>query len=252
MKKHIIFIWIIFAVMVAIRVFIPRSDYWEVLQVVAVILSIIILVKCKLPSRKYIFISILLAVLVDVSYIGAARNPWVLVYGAISAVPTLLSSLAVFSVMKKHGGYEFISHKGKHPVIKSIVIALLVTMGLLGICFLISNNEKHFSFSAWKLVICLNPGIFEEMAGRAIFMAYFMCFSKDKMNLFERFTMYFMMAMPHAMVHGKGLIETGMLFLMFGLTFSILQKKRDILTPMLSHGLYDAVMFMFVGLPVSV
>ena len=47
MKKHIAFVWILFAIMVAIRIFIPRSDYWEVLQGVAIILSIIILVKCK-------------------------------------------------------------------------------------------------------------------------------------------------------------------------------------------------------------
>lgn len=252
MKKHIAFVWILFAIMVAIRIFIPRSDYWEVLQGVAIILSIIILVKCKLPSKKYILVSIFLAVLVDVSYLGAVRNPKVLVYGLIPALTTLISAFAVFSVMEKCGGFVFISHKGKHPVIISIILSGIVTAVLLAICFLLSNNEKHFSFSIWKLIICLNPGIFEEMAGRAIFMAYFIAFSKDEMKFFEKFSMYFLMAMPHAMVHGKGIIETVLLFIMFGLTFSVLQKKRDILTPIISHGVYDAIMFMLTGLPISV
>ena len=68
------------------------------------------------------------------------------------------------------------------------------------------------------------------------------------MKAFQKFTMYFMACVPHAAVHGYPIKETIVLCVLFGLPFTILQKKRDITSAMISHGLVDAVRFMVTGI----
>ena len=79
-------------------------------------------------------------------------------------------------------------------------------------------------------------------------MAFCIGFSKDKMSGFEVFTMLFMMAMPHCIVHGKGLFETALLFVNFGIPFTFIQRKNGIVSAMIIHGAVDAVMFTVTGL----
>lgn len=74
-------------------------------------------------------------------------------------------------------------------------------------------------------------------------MAFCVWYADGKMNFFQKFTMYFMMCVPHAAVHGYPLPETIVLSVLFGLPFAFLQKKRDIASAMVSHGIVDAVRF---------
>jgi hypothetical protein len=68
------------------------------------------------------------------------------------------------------------------------------------------------------------------------------------MSICQSFTMYFMMSMPHTMAHGFGLYSTIQLCLLFGIPFALLQRKRDITSAMVSHGLVDAVRFTLTGI----
>lgn len=68
------------------------------------------------------------------------------------------------------------------------------------------------------------------------------------MNRFQVFTMFFMMCMPHTVAHGYALIETIILCLLFGVPFTILQRKRDITSAMISHGIVDVIRFMLFGI----
>jgi len=71
------------------------------LSIWSVALAIYLLVKNKLPSIKYIFIALVFAVLVSISYLGLNMGTTVVLTNVItSGLPTLLCSLAVFSVMK--------------------------------------------------------------------------------------------------------------------------------------------------------
>ena len=79
-------------------------------------------------------------------------------------------------------------------------------------------------------------------------MAFCVWYSDGEMNLFQKITMYFMMCVPHATVHGYPLFQTAILSILFGLPFAILQKKRDITSAMISHGLVDAVRFTLLGM----
>ena len=247
MKKHDAVLWFLFVVFVVIRVT-CTMPYWIILSAETCGLAISLLVKAKMPSAKSVTLSVAFAVIGTAAYLGYQRNPWILLYGLRAGIPTLLCSLAVFSVMEKRAGLELLAKNGKHPVMKSILIALLLGAVLSVINFLISGEEACFKFSWWKLLLCLNPAIYEEMACRAIFFAFCIWHSDGTMKAFQKFTMYFMACVPHAAVHGYPIKETIVLCVLFGLPFTILQKKRDITSAMISHGLVDAVRFMATGI----
>lgn len=248
MKKSSWVLWGVFAVMFIIRVLFPDTKLWIVLAVTASILAIVLLKKNGMPTRKYVILSIAFAVLATVAYLGYQRNPFILLYGLTAGIPTLLTSLAVFGVMKKKGGYALLSRKKKYSAVVSVAIALLVGAVLSVVNIVLSGEEPVFQFSLWKLLLCFNPAIFEEMACRAIFMAYGIYFSAhEKMKATDVFTMYFMMCVPHTVAHGYRIIETVVLCLLFGLPFAVLQRKRDITSAMISHGLVDAVRFTLLG-----
>lgn len=244
-----IVLWILFGVIV----------FWEeafrtnieILSIISVVMSIVILVKNKMPSKKYIIMSIIFMVLSMIAYLGISLQA-VVIWGLIAGVPTLLSSLAVFSVMDNYGGYLMVSKKNKYSLLVSILIGMIsgailsVINTFLGF---MSGDEIEFNFSFMKLLVCLNPAIYEEMAARAIFMAYCIYYTDNKkMNWFEIFTMYFMMIIPHSLAHGYGWFATILLGVLFGIPFAILQRKRDIASAMISHGFVDAVRFTLFGL----
>lgn len=247
MKKHDIVLWILFFVFLAVRIFF-KIQYWIILSLITCSLAIVLLVKAKMPSKKYIWISIIFAVLSHIAYLGYQRNPWILLYGLRAGIPTLLCSMAVFSVMEKRDEYALVSAKGKYPLVLTILISIIVGAVLSIINFFISRKEAGFDFSFWKLLLCLNPAIYEEMACRAIFMAFCVWFAEDKMNFFQLFTMYFMMCVPHTVVHGYPFVQTIVLCVLFGLPFTILQRKRDITSAMISHGIVDAIRFTVMGM----
>ncbi len=246
MKKHDVILWILFILFLAVRVMIGM-EYWMVLSLITCGLAIALLVKAKVPSVKYVIISVIFAVLSTVAYLGYESDPWVLLYGLRAGIPTLLCGLAVFSVMEKRGEYALLSDKGKYPLLISLLLAILVG-GILSVVNLkLSDSEISFGFSWGKLLVCLNPAIYEEIADRAIFIAFCIWYADGRMNIFQIFTMYFMASVPHAMVHGYPLVPTLVLSVIFGLPFAILQKKRDITCAMLSHGIVDAVRFILTG-----
>ena len=247
MKKHDAVLWFLFVVFIVIRI-VCKMPYWIVLSVETCGLAVLLLIKTKMPSGKGVILSVSFAVISTVAYLGYERKPWILLYGLKAGIPTLLCSLAVFSVMEKRGGLELYTKKGKHPVMKSILIALALGAMLSVVNFFISGEEANIKFSLWKMLLCLNPAIYEEMACRSIFLAFCIWHANGSMNIFQRFTMYFMACVPHAAVHGFPLLQTIVLCVLFGLPFAIIQKKRDIASAMISHGLVDAVRFTVTGI----
>lgn len=256
MKKHNIVLWICFILLLACRLVLKGGNfpYWSVLAAITSGLSIFLIVKNKLPSKKYVIISIVFAILSTLAYLGYQQNPFILIYGLRAGIPTLLSSFAVFSVMEKKGGYKILSHETRWSPLVSILIAIVAGIILSIVNTLISGQKINFEFSLLKLLICLNPAIYEEMACRAIFMAFCVYFASNensqekRMNVFDLITMYFMMIVPHTLIHGYDLIPTLILCVLFGLPFALLQRKRDIASAMISHGIVDAVRFTLTGI----
>ena len=253
-----IFLWVEFAAYFFIYA-ITTKNFFTFTAIWGGALAIYLLVKLKLPSLKYIIISVLFGIAVSLCYLAIQMDVMVVVHqGLLVGLPTLLCSLAVFSVMEKLGDessqpYYLLRRDGKRPFYQEVLISLGIALGVAVILAVInyflsnSNSTKDFAITLRRLVICLSPAIFEEMACRAVFMAFCLYLFRKPTKL-QLFTMWFMMIVPHTLAHHYNLIESLLLCVIFGLPFTILQRKRDLTSAMISHGLVDAVRFCIFGL----
>lgn len=251
MKRNAKFIplWIMFLVF-GFCCITMKMDLWMLLSVWAAGLSIFLLVKTKLPSKKSIIISAVLAILVSIAYLGIRAELSTLFNGLARGVPTFLCSLAIFSVMEKLGGIKLISTDKNFSPLISIIIAIAVAAMLSVINYFLMKNDNtaDFGISVSRLIVCLSPAIYEEIVCRAIFMAFSLYVIGEKNpTKFQTFSMWFMMCFPHTAAHGYDIVSTVLLCVLFGLPFTILQRKRDLTSAMVSHGLVDAVRFTLFG-----
>ena len=236
---------------------------WALLSIWSVGLPIYILAKTRLPSKKGILASVILAALVSVAYLGIQMGLKVVVLNGVGAgLPTLLCSLAVFSLIEEKVGIKMISTGRKHAPLASLVTAIAVgaMLSIINYFLMKDSNTIDFKITISRLVVCLSPAIYEEIACRAIFMAFGLyavhkellrghaSAPKEKATKFQQFTIWFMMCVPHTAAHGYDIISTILLCILFGVPFAILQRKRDITSAMISHGIVDAVRFIIFGL----
>ena len=248
-----IVLWIIFALFfVSYAIGFPAL--WLMLTAWSVGLSVYLLIKSKLPSPAYILISIAFAIIVALSYLGYALKFYMQI--PISGISCFLSSLAVFSVMEKCGGYVLVKTDRKTSVFVSVLLGV-VTGAILGLTnLLLSKSSMNVDFAVTfpRILLSLNPGIYEEIASRTIFMAFctYRFAMQDKSpSRFQKFTMLFMMTVPHCLAHGFPLVGSLVLLVLFGFPFAFLQRKRDILSAIIAHTIVDLIRFVVFGLPVQ-
>ena len=252
-----IFLWVEFAAYFFIYS-ITTKNFFTFTAIWGSALAIYLLIKMKLPSIKYTVISILFAIAVSLCYLAIQMNVMVVVHqGLLAGLPTLLCSLAVFSVMEKLEDtgtkpYSLIHSSGNRPFYQEVFISLGIAFGstvvlaVINYFLSINNSTVNFGITLPHLAICLSPAIFEEMACRAVFMAFCLYLFKKPTKL-QLFTMWFMMTVPHTLSHHYNLIESLVLCVLFGIPFAVLQRKRDLTSAMVSHGLVDAVRFCIFG-----
>lgn len=255
MKKTtlgLIILWLIFFLFAAAYFFINKQ-FFQLLSVWSAGFAIFLLIKNKLPSVKYIIISVCFALAVSLCYLAISFKFGTFVFQFLTiGLSTLLSSLAVFSVMEKCGGFYLIYKRadGRSGFMLSLLIAILSGAILSFINYLLMkrNCQIDFAITLKRLAIVLSPAIYEEFACRAIFMAFCIYLFGTAPTKFQFFTMWFMMTFPHTLAHHQNLFATLILCILFGLPFAILQKKRDVFSAMVSHGLVDAVRFALFGI----
>ncbi|AIQ46288.1 hypothetical protein R70723_10655 [Paenibacillus sp. FSL R7-0273] len=234
------------------------SRMWVVLGGWSLVVSVILLVKHGLPAKRQILVSLLLAAAVAAAYINVSLFSMI-----ETSVITLFASLAVFSTFSRfrENRLVFLHTASK----KSVAVSLLTGAAagaVLGIINLLLSGKALDSFSIKfaYFKIALSPAIYEEMAMRAVFYALCLSLLNGRMDTrARRFTAWFMMIIPHVLIHTPdifinngivpGIVNIIMLALLFGLPFAILQKKRDIASAMLAHGIVDVIRFCFFGLP---
>lgn len=264
-KSKLNTIWLMFIVFVVLFIFNfgiemdapPTQRMWLLLNLWAVSISVLLLIKNKLPTKKQTVISILLAAAALLSYIDIS------IYSmARVSIVTLLSSLALFSTFNRYsnGRLVFLDNRSK----KSITISILVGVAagiVLGVINLImsGNGSGDFSLNLSYFRTALSPALYEEIALRALFYGFCLSLLNGKIETkSQKFTCWFMMIIPHVLVHTpesfinggilSGIISIIMYVLLFGLPFAVLQKKRDITSAMLAHGLVDLIRFCFHGI----
>lgn len=249
--KKLIPAWIIFAIYLILYIT-NAMTLWPVLSLWALGFAIYLLVKNKFPTKKMIIISVILSLLATVPLLlrQGVLNVGTVIYCVLTFVVTLFSSFAVFSVMEKYGDFELIRRDGKWSPLYSVLIALAVgaVLGAFNIFLGRQNMQMDPGFSVIRIILPLNPGIHEEIANRAVFMAFVIYICRgQKFTKFQSFTMWIMMIVPHVLAHGYDISSSLILCVFFGLPFAILQKKRDLTSAMISHGFVDLIRFIFFG-----
>lgn len=250
-NKKFILLWIIYGLYFFCYMTM-EIEMWVLLSIWTAGLAIYLLIKEKLPSRKRIIISFALAIAVSVAYLGIhMRMGVVIANGIMAGIPTLLCCLATFSVMEKSNDIKFVSKDKKYAPLISMVIAVAVgaVLSIINFYLMKDSNIIDFKMSISRLAVCLSPAIYEEIACRTIFMAFCLyAVGGGKPTKFQQFTIWFMMCFPHTVAHNYDIISTILLCILFGFPFAVLQRKRDISSAMISHGLVDAVRFTIFGL----
>ena len=259
-RLGLIALWVAFAAYFFIYT-IATKNFFTFTAIWSSGLAIYLLIRLKLPSVKYIIISFIFGIAVSVCYLAVQMNAMVIVHqGLLAGLPTLLCSLAVFAVMEKIGNdgktrakpYYLLRTSDKRPLYQELLISLaiaIVSAAILAVInFFLSktHSTENFAITWRRLAICLSPAIYEEMACRAVFMAFCVYLFRKPSKL-QLFTMWFMMIVPHTLAHHYDLVSSLLLCVIFALPFAILQRKRDLTSAMVSHGLVDAIRFCIFG-----
>ncbi len=264
-QKHgLKIIWGLFALFTVLFIFnfmiktsiSPTSMMWLALSCCVTILSIAMLVKNRLPNKKQILISIILGLLMFVAYQGISFS------SVQTCIVTFLCAMASFSIFNQHehNKITLLKNKSFYSVSASIMIGMICGIVLGVINILLSGESPSLNITLSCFLTALSPAIYEEIAFRAFLYAICLYFLNGTINSKkEKFTCWFMMIIPHVMIHTpesfisggliSGIMNIIILSPLFGLPFALLQRKRDLTSAMIAHGVVDVIRFCFLGLP---
>lgn len=143
-----------------------------VITVWTLVLAVYLLVKNSFPSVKRIILYVILAVLASIAYLGISSESSIVFGMLMAGVSTFICSMAVCSVMEKYGEFSLL----RTEKVSSIFISILIGIGTGAVLSVInyflakgSGNSLDFKISFNRILVALNPGIYEEIACRAIF-----------------------------------------------------------------------------------
>lgn len=266
-KKPLLGVWITFLIYMILYFAIciitkEQSFLWLLLNVYSLGISIFLLVKHKFPKKQAMVAPVIFSLLYLLSSIYNLN-----LYTIISMIIVLLSSCAVVSTFTNVMNSEFgwVKKRKKYDWLLSIFLGVLIGLVWGGINYflMVGSNEKVPTDFLRAGIVALNPAVMEEISARTIF--YAMCVHAMKgfpHNKREEFSCLFMMTIPHILPHilfalSRNVLEVCIEFIItlilyivvFGLVFALLQRKRDVLTAMIAHGVVDAVRFVIFGLP---
>ena len=268
MCKRFSIVWIVLLLYVVgyfiICINTGKQDFlWLELSFLSFIVSVILLAKNHFPKRKYILISFILTLLYLLSNMFRF-NAFTVIQGII----LFLSCCASCSVFEKYGknSLHLIRNTKKTDMFVSIIIGITCGMVLGGINYLLmrGNNPIVPTNVIKALIVSLNPAILEEVAFRCVFFAFCLSMAEGELkSRFQRFIGWCMMIVPHILPHmlfsmKNNIIESVLSWLIslvlyivvFGFIFALLQKKRDIASAMIAHGIVDWIRFCIFGLPI--
>ncbi|MBQ3919612.1 MAG: hypothetical protein II695_08050 [Oscillospiraceae bacterium] len=244
MRKGFVGMWAVLLLIVAVKV-LHIMEPFVVMMAWTVVLAVYLLVKNGLPKLSQAAASLLLGGAVAAACLLHGIGVMGLIFFAL---PTLICSLAVFSVLDKKGTGIFCGRDAKSVLLSlGIGAAAGVVLTLINTFVFKSDLPADPVLSPVRIIWALQPGIAEEIASRAIFMAMCLYMAGEKMSKAETFTMYAAMILPHAIAHNFGLVECLILAVVFGIPFVLLQRKRDIASAITAHFIIDAVRFVIYG-----
>ena len=168
---------------------------------------------------------------------------------------TIIAYIAGMSVFNKSKNKIELIKQGKKNVLISLVILLITGIGLGILNYFVASYEMtiNISFRIEWILDALKAGIGEEVLFRFLLYAICIQLSRDiNLNKWQTFMCYLIMIIPHTLAHFNfaTFSITNVVFpsLFFGLPFTLLLIKRDLLTAVGSHTIVDLIRFIIFGI----
>ena len=207
------------------------------------VFSIILIYKNKNNlKKKDILISLLLSAIVMISN----------VFMGIFVFPAYLASVAV---LKEKDKEIALYNKSNKKEFQWTLLCIFIFGGLLAcLNLLLAINEYQISLSFQPAFIfdALKAGIFEEIIFRMFLFALCIEITGNvSYNKFQEILCYILMVLPHVLVHFTGTIDfvsVIILSIFFGLPFSFMQRKLNLLSAICAHSMVDFIRFIVLGI----
>lgn len=267
-KSSLKTIWVMFAIFMAIFfinltvtvIEISATErMWMIINVWALVMAISLLLKNKLPKKNQIVIS---AILTTLAYGFTVLD--MNLYNVFSIILTFIAIISVFSTFNKYkeNSLVLIRSEKKLDIGLSIVIGLTlgIVLGFINLLLNSSNLESQISITFRVLLTSFNPAIYEEIVLRTLFFVFCLSLLNGELKTKkQQFTCWFMMIIPHLIIHTpelfltldliSALINTLILSFLFAIPFALLQRKRDVASAVIAHGVVVFIRFSVLGLP---
>lgn len=180
---------------------------------------------------------------------GVVSMPSNLIMGLV----TIPSYLGAASILKGSNNEVFVIRSGKKQTSISFSIAMGIGIFLGVINLFLANAPINFSVKLEWFLDAIRAGVTEEIIFRLFFFAICVAVVKDKkMSKAENVLSYLIMTIPHVLIHFNfETIDLGsiiVLFVLFGLPFAVLQRKRDLTSAIVAHSVVDLIRFVLLGI----
>lgn len=206
------------------------------------IVSMILIVKNKATIIKQdIIIGVILGIL------SIPSEP-------IMGLSTIIAYIAGMSVFNKSKHKIKFVKQGKKNVLISLSILLITGIELGILNYFVASYEMsiNISFRIKWILDALKAGIGEEVLFRFLLFAICIQLIRDNnLNKCQTFMCYLIMIIPHSLAHFNfttfSIPNVVFPSLFFGLPFTLLLMKRDLLTAMGSHTIVNLIRFIIFG-----
>ena len=253
-----IFVFLYFTIALVTK---EQGFLWLLLTAYSLGVSIFLLKKHKVRKGKKLIMPVIFTFFYMLSSIYSFN-----LFSVIHAATVFLASCAVIATFTDvMGSFHWVKSGMKYDFVLSVFLGILigVAWGIINYLLMREGNEKIPTEFMKASIVALNPAVAEEIANRTVFYAFCVHAMKGlPTSRKENLTCWFIMMVPHILPHILFSLEGGFVnalvsfiislvlyILVFGFVFAFLQRKRDVLSAMVAHGLVDAIRFSILGLP---
>ena len=249
MKKETLKLFWVFILFILVWVIANMFNMNILWFIILSVIAIRYIVKEKNIDRKDIIIACAFGIVSIPSAFDAGFIPSELIMGLV----TIPAYLGAMSILKSSNNEMFLIRSGKKEIAISFSIAIGIGSVLGVINLLLANYPINFSVKLKWFLDAINAGVTEEIIFRLFFFAICVAIVKDKkMSKAESVMSYLIMTIPHVLIHFNfETVDLGsiiVLFVLFGLPFAILQRKRDLSSAIVAHSVVDLIRFVLVGM----
>ena len=240
LKKETLKLFLVFILFIFVWIIANMFNMNILWFVIVCVIAIRYIVKEKNVDRKDIIIACVF---------GVISMPSNLIMGLVT-IPAYLGAMCIF---KGSNNEVFVIGSGKKQIAISFSIAIGIGIFLGVINLFLAMAPINFSVKLKWFLDAIRAGVTEEIIFRLFFFAICVAIVKDKkMSKAENVLSYLVMTIPHVLIHFNfETVDLGsiiVLFVLFGLPFAVLQRKRDLASAIVAHSVVDLIRFVLLGI----